>query len=234
MLETIRRQSSTLASQARSLGWQEIAREVVHESRNLLTPLKLGAEGLVERAINDSDESLARDGKQLMAGLGALERMTASLKDLSTHRFPKMEVIDVDPVLQSVAEIHRGRAADIVIEADTGCVVVGDGDLLAEALGNMVTNALEAGARRVVLSARRDQRNVAITCADDGRGIASENLARVPMLGFSTKPSGSGFGLYFANKLAKQLDGRVEIESEPGRGTRVRMVLRHAHDIDDR
>jgi signal transduction histidine kinase len=103
--------------------------------------------------------------------------------------------------------------------------------LLREALLNVVNNAAEAcaAAGRVAVAARAVRSAgvavVEIEVADDGPGIARADLARVFVPGFTTKESGSGVGLAIAEQVMAAHHGRILLDSEVGRGTRVTLVL---------
>lgn len=123
---------------------------------------------------------------------------------------------------------------EIALQADPQLQVLADPEFLQEAITNLVVNAAEAGAQHIELTARASGSEIELACRDDGSGIPAELLARVRKLSFTTRKGGSGFGLYFADKLASQLGGRLEIQSRPGEGTLIRMVLPHADAADHR
>jgi len=90
-------------------------------------------------------------------------------------------------------------------------------------LVNLLENARNAGAKRVVVHVRDGGRTLSVT--DDGRGIAPEVLPRVFEPTFSTTSSGSGLGLAIARRLVESWGGTIALESEPGRGTTVTLTL---------
>jgi signal transduction histidine kinase len=137
--------------------------------------------------------------------------------------------VEVAELLRQVASVHQARRLRIEVDAVAGCHVLADRTLLSEAVSNLLVNADEAGAKSARLTATREGTEVAIACQDDGPGIASDFLARVGRLNFTTKPNGSGFGLYFAGQLAAQLGGRLEVHSEPNAGALLRLVLPNAY-----
>jgi two-component system OmpR family sensor kinase len=120
-----------------------------------------------------------------------------------------------------------GEVIELYRLAEEGCVVRFTGrpgalgaaraDEVKEVVVNLLENARNAGARvvDVAVGPRR------IEVADDGSGIAPELLPRIFEPRFSTTTSGSGLGLAIVRRLVESWGGRVEVESEPGRGTRV-------------
>ena len=95
---------------------------------------------------------------------------------------------------------------------------------------NLLTNAREATPHggRIVVSARSVERRVEISIADSGCGIPSENLARVLEPFFTTKQHGSGLGLSICRSVLWEVDGSLTIQSEPGQGTDVRVLVPEA------
>ncbi len=225
-----RSEAHVIASRSRSQGWQEVAREVVHQGRNVLTPLRLSAEGVVEQGVLRKDELLQREGQSLVAGLRTLERMFAALKDLSARRSPAVGRVPIKALLVECAELHRKQLPQIDVTAESDLAVLADPDLLREGMSNLVINAIEAKAQRIHLSALRVADGIYVICEDDGSGIPIEHRGRATHLSFTTTPGGSGFGLHFVGKLALELGGRLEIGSARERGARICLILRDAND----
>jgi signal transduction histidine kinase len=106
---------------------------------------------------------------------------------------------------------------------------------LEQVLLNLLTNAREATppGGRITVSVSAADRTVDISIADTGRGIAAEHLTRVLEPFFTTKPHGNGLGLSICRSVLWEVDGTLTIDSEPARGTTVRVlvpqVVAHAH-----
>lgn len=99
---------------------------------------------------------------------------------------------------------------------------------LRRTLSNLIDNAVEAyegDKARVVVALRKDGEAVKISITDQGRGIATDDLARVFEKGFTKKKTGSGLGLYYANKCATEAGGSLEIASVLGEGTVVTISM---------
>ena len=95
---------------------------------------------------------------------------------------------------------------------------------------NLLTNAREATPHggRIVVSARSADQSVEISIADTGCGIAEEHLTRVLEPFFTTKPHGSGLGLSICRSVLWEVDGSLTIQSQPGTGTHVRVIVPQA------
>ncbi len=237
MASTIRGQKQALATQSRFLGWRDLALEVSHEMKNLLTPLRLSGEEVMERAVEQQDAPLRGSVQPILQATHALQRMVGSLGDLSQRRPLEVRPVPARPLLEACVAAQAPRGVPIHLDAEPQLSVLADPEFLQEAITNLLVNAAEAGAQRIELTARvstSGMGDIELSCRDDGPGIPPELLPRIRKLSFTTKKGGSGFGLYFADKLATQLGGRLDIQSRPGEGTQITMVLPHADAADHR
>lgn len=147
---------------------------------------------------------------------------------------PRLENLPIAPLLAEVVAT-AGAASSVAIElkVNPGMPDVrGDRMLLREALHNLIGNAVDAcaeGGGSVQVTARRVASGgapvIEIEVTDSGPGIAPGDLPRLFSPGFTTKPSGSGIGLAVAERAVEAHHGRIVIDSEVGRGTRVTVLL---------
>jgi signal transduction histidine kinase len=140
--------------------------------------------------------------------------------------------VDVAPVLERIVELER-MGADSAIEwtllgADRPAVALARDGELRDVLLNLAENARLAGARTVVISVERTNDEILISVTDNGEGIPADVLPRIFEPHFSTRTSGSGLGLAISRRLVDSWGGTIVVESDRGRGTVVRVVLRAA------
>jgi nitrogen fixation/metabolism regulation signal transduction histidine kinase len=223
MVSTLAAQRATLERQSRMIGWRDVALEVSHEMKNLVTPLQLSAEGVAEQAAKLGGD-LSRQAPILLEAVAALRRLNRVFVTLAALPAPELRRVDLSAVLESAAALQRPRGLAVQVES-TAERIIADERMLKEAVTNLVINAAEAGASLVQLSAVRSGGEIVISCADDGSGLAGEPLQLARRPGYSTKPGGSGFGLYFVDRMCTRLGGRLELAPRSPRGTTVRMVL---------
>jgi hypothetical protein len=150
----------------------------------------------------------------------------------------RLAPVDVNAVLSDVARVARPEAArvgvEIVLDPGRGLPrVMADSGLIAQASANLVTNAIQAmpgGGTLVVASRHAEPDGVEIRVADQGAGIAPENLEKIFRLYYTTKAGGSGIGLAMVYRIVQMHDGRVDVESTVGKGTTVMLTLPAAPD----
>ncbi|MDQ4080232.1 MAG: ATP-binding protein, partial [Gemmatimonadota bacterium] len=227
---------TAMARAQRVLAWGEMARQVAHEIKNPLTPIRLGVQHLRRARADDRadfDEILDRNVARILAEIDRLDEIARSFSRYGTapaERFPA-EPTDVAAVVQDVVELERLGRDDIEWRAprrDGPVMALAREDELREVLLNLLENARLAGARRVDIDLRGDADRVLLEVRDNGHGIAPEVLPRIFEPHFSTRTSGSGLGLAISRQLLEGWGATIEIESGESAGTVVRISLRAA------
>ncbi|MDH5682690.1 MAG: HAMP domain-containing histidine kinase, partial [Spirochaetota bacterium] len=214
MISTIKSQQDVISSQGKFLGWRESAKEMVHEIKNILTPSKLYAESALEKLIDSGDTEAIHDIRLLTKSLQSLERMSVNLKELSNIRVPVVEAVDLYLLARSSVKFYSKQFNRIRYEGES-CVVLGDSDLIRSALDNLVTNAIESigkGGGEIIVRVKSGDAKI-IECEDSGGGICSDIQSKIFRINFTTKKNGSGFGLYYVQKVMTSLGGSLEYES---------------------
>ena len=227
----------------RILAWGEMAKQVAHEVKNPLTPIKLAVQHL-RRAWNDRrsdfDRILERNVGAILKEIDRLASIATSFSRLAspggTDRGPLVSV-DVAVVLREVVDLYRaGGKGSVRVESDMSEAlpdVLCRPDELKEVILNLLENARDAmpggGVVRIGATESEDATDmVVVTVEDEGTGIPSELLTRIFEPRFSTRSAGSGLGLAIAKRLVDSWEGVLEVESEEGAGTRVIVRLQSA------
>jgi two-component system, NtrC family, nitrogen regulation sensor histidine kinase NtrY len=249
-----RRMAADFGESQRVLAWGEMARQVAHEIKNPLTPIRLGIQHLQRaRAAGrrDFDDILNQNAGRILAEIDRLDRIARSFSRYgsgATERAPA-EPTDLSPVVRDVVELERldvGGGVQWDLHAIAGPVVVrARSDDVREVLLNVLENARLAGARRVKIQVAVDRGAVergapgvaregvvrdgsgraSILVEDDGEGIPPNVLPRIFEPHFSTRTSGSGLGLAVSRRVVESWGGTITVQSQPGQGTRVTIVL---------
>jgi nitrogen fixation/metabolism regulation signal transduction histidine kinase len=227
--------------------WQTVIRVMAHEVMNSLTPissLASTAHDLVRDVIEQlpSGDPHTETLSEAREALEAVARRSEGLLHfVQTHRrLTKRLNIQIDLVLiqRVFARIHRLLATDlaareiqlrICVEPET-LEISADAELLDQALINLMRNAIEAlrdvPSGYVTLSARRESNGrVAIAVADNGPGVAPDQLEKIFVPFFTTKRQGSGVGLTLVRQIATAHGGTVDVSQTPGGGATVRLRL---------
>lgn len=225
-----------LARAERVLAWGEMARQVAHEIKNPLTPIRLGVQYL-QRARNDPrvdfDRVFEDNTARILSEIDRLDEIARAFSRYGSAptELPPPEPVNVTTVLTDLVAFERMGADSVswTLEgADQECSAIARREELREVLINVFENARAAKARAVGIRLSCDGDTVGIEVRDDGTGIASDVLPRIFEPHFSTRTTGSGLGLAISRRLLDAWGGRIAIESEPGGGATVRIALKAA------
>ncbi len=223
----------------RVLAWGEMARQVTHEIKNPLTPIRLGIQHLMRLRRERPAELggvLDGTGPRILAEIDRLDAIARAFSRfaLPTATRPPVELVNAGDVVREVVGLYQlgDTAIHWEVTGDEGLAVLARRDELAEVLVNLFENARDGGATRVVVRQRRApgpqgaaDAGVRVEVQDNGKGIPAAALPRVFEPRFSTTTSGSGLGLAIVKRLVEGWGGAVGIASELGAGTTVSLVL---------
>jgi signal transduction histidine kinase len=209
----------------------ELASTVAHEVRNPLNAVGMTAQRL-RREFLEGGAATVEERRELEELLGVMATETQRIdrivqQFLDYARPPKLatERTDLSTLVRDLAERTRplAEARGLVLEVEAAEPVEASVDpgQLRQALDNLLRNAIDAtpDGGRVVLSLARGKDDVTLEVRDTGRGIEPDHLPRIFDLYFTTKADGTGVGLAVTQQIVTAHGGRIDVESEPGRGT---------------
>ena len=226
-----------------SLG--EMAAGIAHELKNPLAGIEVMA-GLLRRQVPDSAaaQSLLAD---IMSEAKLANAIVVEMLEFVRPIRLQVELTDVGDVIKHAMTLAENKAkrGGVAVEVNVTSalpLIGGDHHQLCQVFTNLLTNAFEAldGRGRIVITATADAveqdpafvqepqvatRVVIVEVADDGPGVPAELNDRIFDPFFTTKPQGSGLGLPIVRKIVDAHDGRIDLSSAPGQGTRFRVTL---------
>jgi signal transduction histidine kinase len=207
---------------------------VSHELRTPLTAIRGHVEALREGLAEDSE---AREASLdvISAEAGRLERLVGDVLDLAkldTRRFTVLrEEVDMARLLDRAhgvfTEEAKRRGIDYEQEVESEPVIVSDGDRVLQIITNLLANAFRwtPDGGRVDLRLSSENGRIHVAVEDTGPGIGPEEQERIFRPFWTHDGKGTGLGLAIAKELALALGGRIELDSEVGRGSRFELVL---------
>jgi len=199
---------------------------VVHDLKNLVAQLSL----MLKNAERHRDKpEFQRD--MLATVENVVQRMNQLLLQLRSGATPvdKPAPVALEPIVRRVEAAKSVPPRRVAVEvAAAGVHAVGHADRLERVIGHLVQNALDASAPdgSVAVRVYRESGQAAIEIADDGVGMTPEFVRNRLFRPFqSSKPSGMGIGAYESAQYVADLGGRIDVDSQPGRGTRIKVLL---------
>ncbi|PLX23589.1 MAG: hypothetical protein C0600_14650 [Ignavibacteria bacterium] len=232
MTSRLRQSQEELAAAERELAWKEMAKQVAHEIRNPLTPMKLAVQHL-QRAWRDGAAQLGdiieKVTRTLADQIESLSRISDEFSRFGRMPRRTMSEVDIADTLTETAALFRGHEhVSIALQIDSQLPPVqADREELARAFTNLLRNAVQAihDEGEIRLTAAEMDGWIEVRIADSGTGIAPELLDRIFEPNFSTKTEGMGLGLPIVKKIIDDAGGEITIDSTPGAGTTVRISL---------
>lgn len=208
----------------------EVAAGLTHEIKNPLA-------GVIAALEIVRDERLDGDREMIDQMLAELRRVVSTLDSLlrlARPQPPQRAQVDLARVVREVTVLfaarlrRQGVTLDVDIPESVPALPL-DSGLMVQLLVNLLTNSMQAtdrgGSVKVLLAPFPRRDGVVLAVSDTGRGIDQEHLERVFDPFFTTKEEGTGLGLAICHQIVKQHGGTITIESEPGNGTRVIVLI---------
>jgi signal transduction histidine kinase len=209
-----------------------------HHVKNILQGIR-GGSYLIEMGLSEHDEGIVRKGWDIVErNQNKISTLVMDMLTFSKEREPELGPAQMNEVVADVVELMQSRAADMEVELSQHLqpempMLTFDPDGLHRAVLNVVTNAIDAcdregdpGKVTVSTSYREAEHVVRVIVEDNGTGIAPDDVEKVFTLFVSRKGGrGTGLGLPVSAKIVKEHGGRIDVESEIGRGSRFTLEL---------
>lgn len=234
MVMELEESANQMAETEREGAWREMAKQVAHEIKNPLTPMKLSVQHL-QRAYDSGpseklDKLFAKTSKLIIEQIDSLSNMASEFSNFAKMPEDKFEVFDLAEILESTTDLFkRSENAQIQANINKPAQVFADPEQIRRIFNNLIKNAIQAipeereGKIEVNLTNKDSQ--FVVTVKDNGKGIPKANYNKVFVPNFSTKNSGMGLGLAICRKIVESAKGTVSFTSEVNKGTTFTVIL---------
>lgn len=234
MILQLEESAKILATTERETAWREMAKQVAHEIKNPLTPMKLSLQHLQFAIENDSPnkEKLFRKvSATLIEQIDNLNRIASEFSTFAKMPEPENKVVSLNEVVASIHDLFRERKdMDIKLFVPIDDLrVFADKDHLLRVMSNLIKNAIQAipedrrGLITIKLFKKGDE--AVILVADNGKGIPDELKEKVFKPNFTSKSSGTGLGLAICANIIEGFNGKIYFETEVNKGTDFYVVI---------
>ena len=228
MVKKLEESAAALAKSEREGAWREMARQVAHEIKNPLTPMKLSIQYLQKAIDNNSanvKEMASSVAKTLVEQIDHLSKIASDFSQFANIGNPKKEVFDLHEMLYSLTSLYETTENLLFkwVPVHQRIMVYADKTQLNRLFTNLLQNALEAcdsNTRRVIsVSEEMGDESIIVKVADNGEGIPAEMHSKIFIPNFTTKSSGTGLGLAMSKTIVEQAKGKIWFETMEGEGT---------------
>ena len=233
MLVKLEASKEALARSEKESAWREMARQVAHEIKNPLTPMKLSLQHLKRklkvdyRAGMNAEEvsAMSPPFDNLIHQIDTLSDIASSFSDFAKMPTPKSEYFDFAILLKKVVGLFEEDGGYIYMQIGEGNFhIISDEQLMGRIISNLIINARQsipkARKPRVDISLQIvGQNKLILKISDNGTGIAKEIQDKVFLPNFSTKYAGSGIGLAISKRGIEHAGGRIAFDTQEGKGT---------------
>ncbi|WP_291724121.1 sensor histidine kinase [Bernardetia sp.] len=227
MLVKLEESRAALAASEKESAWREMAKQVAHEIKNPLTPMKLTLQHL-QRVLANEESPAERSIKSLLTQVDTLSDIATSFSAFAKMPIPKSERFDVSMVLQETLILYKNDGSvrlDAILDQGE-FYINGDSKLMGRILTNLILNGIQAVQDKdphinVVLEKtnQKSPETILIYIRDNGKGIDEETAKKLFIPNFTTKSTGSGIGLSVAKRGIEHAGGKIWFETEPYFGT---------------
>lgn len=232
MVNDLHRYRENLTKAERQLAWQEMAKQVAHEIKNPLTPLKLNIQILLNQYRNDRkifDDNFDKTMNRISNEVDKIDKIAKTFSTFSKMPERAEEPFIPDDVIEDVCGLYAVENANIKTHiSGVPCYVLGDREEFSRVISNLVKNSIQAAKHNnpeVDVTTTYSSDFVKILILDQGIGILPELLDKVTEPNFSTKTDGMGLGLAISKKIISDMRGSFNITSKVGEFTEITIML---------
>ena len=216
MIDELSISAEKLARSERESAWREMARQVAHEIKNPLTPMKLSVQHLHRtfKEKNIGDEHLVdRITTTLIQQIDTLSNIATAFSNFAQMPLPLPVKIDLRELLLQVSSLYY-EGVDVEFQmAEIPSYVLADKDQLIGVFSNLMKNAVQSipdnRRGKLAISLRREASFIVVEISDNGIGIPEDQRDKIFTPNFTTKSSGMGLGLAFVRNIVEEASGKV-------------------------
>jgi nitrogen fixation/metabolism regulation signal transduction histidine kinase len=229
MTSELQKNQVEIAELERENAWKEMARQVAHEIKNPLTPMKLSIQQMVAAHKDKRKDFGSLFVKLAHSVLNQIDNLSLIASEFST--FAKMpsinlEVVELVPIVNDTINLFTDERINFSIKIpDAPILIEADKSQLRRMAINLIRNSIQAEATSIDIEISENENVVSIRIKDNGNGIDEENKSKIFKPNFTTKDKGMGLGLKLTKRFLQRLNGNIQlIESSPA-GTTFAIII---------
>jgi len=229
MIQKLEDSAEQLSQSAQEGAWREMAKQVAHEIKNPLTPMKLSIQYLQHAFKSNPDDIeplLKRVSKTMIEQIDNLASIATEFSNFAKMPRAENQQTILNDLVGSVFDLFSKEGIDMDLKLDLPkeqFFVFADKNHLMRVLNNLIKNAIQAipdnrrGNVNVQLYKKEDMAVIKVT--DNGTGISNDKRGKVFVPNFTTKSSGTGLGLAISKNIIESVNGKIWFDTEENVGT---------------
>jgi two-component system, NtrC family, nitrogen regulation sensor histidine kinase NtrY len=234
MIDQLARSADLLARSEREGAWREMAKQVAHEIKNPLTPIKLSVQHLQkswDEHSPDWEDRLNKFTKTLIQQIDTLAAIASEFSDFAKMPQTNNTTIELVSIIQASITLFKNTPHITInfIPPDSPCIVWADEKQLLRVFNNLLKNSVQSIPHSregyIDVGIEKNKSDIIIHISDNGSGIAPGETERIFTPNFTTKSGGSGLGLSIVQNIVKQAGGRIWFDSTEDKGTTFHVLL---------
>lgn len=229
MVKKLEQSARALAQSEREGAWREMARQVAHEIKNPLTPMKLSIQYLqkaIQKGAPNVKDLIENLSETLIEQIDQLTKIAGDFSQFANIGNARLETFAITEVLNSVVRLYAANPRiEVIWEKTPGDYsIYGDRVQMSRLFTNLFQNAIEASEDKeamvkIYINQLQDHEGVLITLRDESGGIPEDRQMNIFKPNFTTKSSGTGLGLAICKGIVEQANGQIWFTSQDGVGT---------------
>ncbi|MBT8319639.1 MAG: GHKL domain-containing protein [Gramella sp.] len=225
MIDELEESAVKLATSEREQAWREMAKQVAHEIKNPLTPMRLSVQSF-QRNFDRNDPEIENKvdeySKTLINQIDTMSSIASAFSNFAKMPAQQSETLNVPKIVKLALDIFNENYIEFKCDKEE-ILAKFDRTQLIRVVTNLVKNATQAlrdvEEPRILVTVEEDETMVSISVSDNGSGISEENKAKVFEPKFTTKSSGMGLGLAMVKNLVETYNGSISFVSKQNKGT---------------
>jgi signal transduction histidine kinase len=225
MVDELEASAVKLAKSQREVAWREMAKQVAHEIKNPLTPMRLSIQHFEQQAAKGNAqwyEKVHEFSQSLIQQIDTMSAIASTFSQFATMPTGQSERINVKEVVGRALELYAD--APITFQSVADVYAHFDATQLVRIINNLINNAIQACEEveqpQIRVSLTKEKKSILLVVEDNGKGIPKDLHDRIFEPTFTTKTSGMGLGLSMVKSIVETYDGSVVFDSTPDALTR--------------
>lgn len=233
-LDELQEAAKQLAKNERESAWREMAKQVAHEIKNPLTPMKLSIQHLMrvyDAEDPNSKEKLLRVLNSINEQIDGLTRIANEFSNFAKMPEPDKKPNDLIEIIKNTValfESEENTTIELICEVENLILKI-DKEQWVQVFNNLIKNAIQATSQRkegrIIISVKKELDAVIMEVSDNGSGIDDEQKEKIFIPYFTTKNTGSGIGLSVVKQIVENHEGEISFVSELNKGTTFRIKM---------